>query len=106
MFSICAFATVTGYSGTIVFKCSNERQYEHFSYPFEFHFSNPFKPNCTILTNSVSTSDAKFFVTTGVLTMLYAMLIIAVYAKFDEKYKSNHKLPLIVSEPISNNEHF
>lgn len=53
---------------------------------------------CDTFISSASASDATFFVTTGVLTMLYAILIIAVYAKFDDKYKSDYRLPLFVSK--------
>lgn len=42
-------------------------------------------------------SDAQFFVTTGVLAMLVSLIAIVIYAKFDEMYRTNSKLPLYVS---------
>lgn len=39
-------------------------------------------------------SDAQFFVATGVLSFLYCLFIIAVYAFIDEIYKSKSELPL------------
>jgi hypothetical protein len=41
-------------------------------------------------------SDAQFFVATGVLSFLYCIGIIAVYVLFDAVYQSNGLLPLAV----------
>ncbi|XP_060537350.1 synaptophysin-like [Cylas formicarius] len=93
IFSICAFATITSYSGYIIFSCTEEKI--DFSYPFsvveEIVVQNG---NCTISVKNDFSSDAKFFVATGVLAMLYALGIMFVYAKMDEAYKTNKKLPL------------
>ena len=42
-------------------------------------------------------SDAQFFVATGVLSFLYCILIAVVYVMFDAMYQSNGLLPLAVS---------
>lgn len=39
-------------------------------------------------------SDARFFVATGVLSMLYSIFIIFVYAYLDELYKSKTEIPM------------
>ncbi|KAG5885698.1 hypothetical protein JTB14_002312 [Gonioctena quinquepunctata] len=96
VFSICAFATISGYSGLIKYSCSPKE--DSFSYPFNvilvnnFHVSN----NTTCKTQILGdfSSDSKFFVATGVLAMLYSLAIIFVYTKLDETYKNNTKLPL------------
>jgi len=41
-------------------------------------------------------SDAQFFVATGVLSLLYCIAIILVYVMFDEMYQSTGLLPLAV----------
>ena len=45
-------------------------------------------------------SDSQFFVTTGVLTFLYATGIGAVYLLADTLYTENSRVPMIVSELI------
>lgn len=92
---------MTGYTGTILFNCFGKQETESFGYPFDFHLKKSFNNSCHIFVSSASTSDATFFVTTGVLSMLYAILIIFVYVKFEEKYKIDTKLPLFVSIYIS-----
>lgn len=42
-------------------------------------------------------SDAQFFVATGVLSILYCIFIVAVYTIIDEIYKSKPEIPLAVS---------
>lgn len=54
------------------------------------------KTTCLINISTNFSSDAKFFVATGVLAMLYSIGIMVVYAKMDEKYKTNNQLPMIV----------
>lgn len=41
-------------------------------------------------------SDAQFFVATGVLSLMYCVFIIIVYALLDELYKSKTEIPLAV----------
>ncbi|XP_018578112.1 synaptophysin-like [Anoplophora glabripennis] len=98
VFSICAFATITGYSGYIKYSCpDNQSASDEYSYPFQFVFTRPFNVSgsiCQIFTTGDFSSDAKFFVATGVLAMLYSIAIIFVYMKFDELYRTNNKIPL------------
>lgn len=55
--------------------------------------------NCSteVKINGAFSSDAKFFVATGVLAMLYTIFIIILYIKFDNLYKNNNQVPLVVS---------
>lgn len=94
IFSICAFATITVYSGYIKYGCSNQDHLKYFSYPFEFVLMENISSKCNISVLGDFSSDAKFFVSTGVLAMLYSLAVIIIYTKFDEMYKSNTKLPL------------
>lgn len=43
-----------------------------------------------------SSSGAQFFVATAVLSLLYALFIIFVYAYLDEMYKSKPEFPMAV----------
>lgn len=105
MFSICAFATTSGFSGYVEFLCKQTSKYEYY-YPFTLNCidkklvntvneNNTCNPLVTI--NGDFSSDAKFFVATGVLAMLYCIFIIILYTLFDELYKNNNQVPLIVS---------
>lgn len=77
-----------------------------FVYPFnlalEGHAVTTNKVNSTELCNATVTivgnfaSDARFFVATGVLAMLYTIVIVYIYAKMDEEYRTNPNLPLAV----------
>ncbi|XP_050313147.1 phospholipase A1-like [Anthonomus grandis grandis] len=97
IFSICAFATITGYTGYISFACNGTAKLE-FSYPFSIMETvdlivSPTN-NCSATVLNDFSSDSRFFVATGVLSMLISLAIIVVYIKMDEAYKSNKKLPL------------
>ncbi|CAH1153733.1 unnamed protein product [Phaedon cochleariae] len=115
IFSICAFATISGYTGTIYYTCYQQTAADKFGYPFLIALERNFVNQSGIIANANSStansqpsenivcpiqvvgdfsSDAKFFVTTGVLAMLYSLAIIYVYTKLDNMYKSNSKLPL------------
>ena len=50
--------------------------------------------NETLFLTADVSSDARFFVATGVLSMLYCLFIIVVYAFIDEFYKSKSEIPL------------
>lgn len=72
-----------------------------YGYPFRLTERYTYN-NCSGMTKDVFlygdfSSDAQFFVCTGVLAMLYCIGIVVVYAKFDDKYKGNPMWPLIVS---------
>ncbi|XP_019868518.1 synaptoporin [Aethina tumida] len=94
VFSICAFATITDYSGHVTVTCGNRSTNFEYGYPFQLHQNKTVAPNCTAAILGDFSSDAKFFVATGVLAMLYALAIAVVYAKFDNTYKTNSQWPL------------
>ncbi|XP_056645039.1 synaptoporin-like [Diorhabda sublineata] len=98
IFSICAFATITGYTGYLKSGCIDQaEQRDSFSYPFEIIITKEMenKKFCNVTIAGDFSSDAKFFVTSGVLAMLYSLAIIFVYIKMDKTYKSDTKAPLI-----------
>lgn len=71
-------------------------------YPFKFGQRvcvDPTSDKSAILSADVS-SDARFFVATCVLSILYALFISAVYAGIDEIYTSKPEVPLAVSATI------
>lgn len=109
IFSICAFATISGYSGFITFLCDIKNSKIEYSYPFYITENVTLTVNnqtCTATVSNDFSSDAKFFVATGVLSMLYAIGIIIVYAKMDEAYKTNKRLPLYVRIYDNNLSHY
>ncbi|KAJ8966992.1 hypothetical protein NQ317_011193 [Molorchus minor] len=77
IFSICAFGTITGYGGTYKCACNNLTDSGEFSYPFMFDNTCTLNTTtkCIINIAGYASSDAKFFVATGVLAMLYAIAI-------------------------------
>ncbi|RZC33026.1 synaptoporin [Asbolus verrucosus] len=100
VFSICAFATIAGYTGYVTFKCDGNTDTikKDFEYPFQLIIPASeirLPKNCTSSIIGDFSSDAKFFVATGILAMLYSITISVVYIKFDEMYKSNNQFPLI-----------
>lgn len=99
IFAICAFATTTGFEGFIDFFCKQTTRFTY-DYPFNLYWQREMeidtstcRPRVTI--SSDFSSDATFFVTTGVLSMLYTIAIVVVYTKFDELYRKNTKIPLL-----------
>lgn len=109
IFSICAFATISGYSGVITFLCDSKNSKIEYSYPFYITENVTLtvnNQNCTATVSNDFSSDAKFFVATGVLSMLYAIGIIFVYAKMDEAYKTNKRLPLYVRTYLINLKYY
>ncbi|KAJ8923503.1 hypothetical protein NQ315_010081 [Exocentrus adspersus] len=99
VFSICAFATITGYTGYLKYSCLGKNESDEYSYPYQFVFARKFEnttanQSCSFVISGDFSSDAKFFVATGVLAMLYSLAIVFVYLKFDELYKTNKKIPL------------
>ncbi|KAB0801445.1 hypothetical protein PPYR_05799 [Photinus pyralis] len=106
IFTISAFAAISGYSGSVNFNCESQALNASFTFNFDYPFklflnehplnsnsSSPCKPIVTI--NGDFSSDAQFFVTTGVLAMLYTIAIIIVYIKLDNLYKTNSQVPLM-----------
>lgn len=101
IFGICAFATTVGFSATLVSQCDSIKMKTDISYPFRFGENTCMvKPNATseaipgnFISADVST-DAQFFVATGVLSLMYCIFIIAFYTMLDELYKSKNEIPL------------
>lgn len=56
--------------------------------------------NSTYILKGDVSSDAQFFVATGVLSILYCIFIVAVYTVIDEIYKSKSEIPLAVSKTL------
>lgn len=99
MFAISAFATTVNYTGFIDFMCDVPYKFS-FEYPFNLLLNQELnlgaKNNCTprVKISSDFSSDAKFFVASGVIAMLYCLFIMIVYTKFDNKYRTDNRLPV------------
>lgn len=70
------------------------QQVIHLDYPFRFDHTACTKNSTRVPMSADVSSDAQFFVATGVLSMLYCVFIIAVYAYLDDLYRSKPELPL------------
>ncbi|CAG0904844.1 unnamed protein product [Cyprideis torosa] len=101
-FAIIAFSIVVNYDGSFSIKASckdgggpTEVNFP-LHYPFQFdHLSFAAKCRNTYLDAHMSgnfASDAKFFVFTGVLSMLLAAGVLVAYLLFDHVYQENRKL--------------
>lgn len=80
----------------VVFDCPpSARATTSVDYPFRFGKQVcPMANNKTYLMTADVSSDAQFFVATGVLSFMYCIFIIAVYAFIDDFYKSKSEIPL------------
>ncbi|KAK9718944.1 Membrane-associating domain [Popillia japonica] len=96
VFAIVSFATTVDFTGNIDIACKNltETITYSYSYPFDLHLSSTVD-KCHASLDVNFSSDAKFYVCTGVLAMLYSIAIIIVYVKFDSLYRKNENVPLI-----------
>lgn len=68
-----------------------------FDYPFKFGEKVCEGPNGNATPSADVSSDARFFVATSFLSILYSLFISAVYAAIDEIYTSKPEVPLAVS---------
>uniref|UniRef100_A0A336MJD9 CSON002580 protein n=2 Tax=Culicoides sonorensis TaxID=179676 RepID=A0A336MJD9_CULSO len=98
IFAICAFTTTANFSVDYQTDCSDlpKPTTWNIDYPFKFYENvcqRASNNESLAITADVST-DAQFFVATGVLAMLYGGFIIFVYAFLDELYKSKNEIPL------------
>lgn len=97
MFAICALYTTVNFDIELSVTGKSTNSYK-FDYPFRFGENVCNKTDGKELGVSVDvSSDARFFVATGVLSILYCIFISAVYTVFDEIYTSKPEVPLAVS---------
>lgn len=101
VFAIWGFFACHDFSVTLDMECNDkifQRHYE-IEYPFEFaeHICRRKTDNLTLFASVDSSTGAQFFVATAVLSLLYAIFIIVVYAYLDEMYKSKPEFPMAVS---------
>ncbi|GAB0094052.1 synaptophysin-like [Sergentomyia squamirostris] len=98
IFAICAFATTTNFSNTVSLQnCDNTNSTRSFTLEYPFRFAEKVCTPSEGVVKDISAnvaSDAQFFVATGVLSLLYCVFIIVVYALIDELYKNKTEIPL------------
>uniref|UniRef100_A0A1B0DHY3 Uncharacterized protein n=1 Tax=Phlebotomus papatasi TaxID=29031 RepID=A0A1B0DHY3_PHLPP len=97
IFAICSFATTVNFATTVTLqKCdlTNSTKTVTLEYPFRFAETVCTNADKPVDISANVASDAQFYVATGVLSLLYCIFIIAVYAMIDELYKSKTEIPL------------
>lgn len=107
VFAICAFATTTNFGSNFSFTVSckpngteSVKLSQDIAYPFRFdHIKVEDVKACgnTYKVNYFGdySSDAEFFVASGVLAMFYAMASLAFYCFMDAQYQENKTFPLV-----------
>jgi len=101
LFAIIAFATCCDFASQVSYKvtCQNEAQSATITHPIYYPFQLDHIPgkNGTCGTNHIMqlsadvSTDAQFFVFTGVLTFLGSMASLVIYVFFSEMYLAEHK---------------
>jgi len=111
LFAICAFATTVSFSTTLSFDLACTEISPNVSipgktisqvieYPFAIDTQIQYIQVCNETFEDIqfpghARSDSEFFVTTGVLSFLYATGLIAVYLLAEKLYTENPRIPMI-----------
>ncbi|KAL0978072.1 hypothetical protein UPYG_G00165560 [Umbra pygmaea] len=98
VFTICAFATTGGYSGSshIILDCPDRKDVEaEFAYPFRLPSYGPYFPSCngtnkTYLQGDYS-SSAQFYVCVGVFGFLYCTITLVLYLGYQHVYREGRR---------------
>lgn len=102
IFAICALYTTWNFDINVTIHGTTAKQFT-FDYPFKFGekvCTDPGNSNRSAVLSADVSSDARFFVATSVLSILYSLFISAVYAAIDEIYTSKPEVPLAVSASV------
>ncbi|XP_046406023.1 synaptoporin-like isoform X2 [Ischnura elegans] len=98
IFSICAFATTTGFTNFVIIESTEYRAEFEIEYPYRL---NHLVKEVNVGNNTEKiqlygnfSSDAEFFVATGVIAMLYTIAVIVLYVLFDAMYQSKEIIPI------------
>ncbi|XP_044764715.1 synaptophysin-like protein 2 [Coccinella septempunctata] len=94
VFAIFAFVCVTEYTGYLTIHCKGTDYPFVYKYPFELEYNITLNCASKYEIYADFSGDAKFFVWTGFLALIYSFAITIIYLKFDRIYIQNPKLPL------------